>query len=112
MMEDGAKVKLRGVQVGEVDIHRRRDRCGRRTFQAETEDLPRALPVPAEQPRGGDQVQHRIRRQVRRSHRAAGRQTPSRLKPGAVLRSRNVTVEVNTVFQNLQGWSSPSTRPS
>ena len=28
--------------------------------------------------------------------------SPASLKPGAVLQSRNVTVEVNTVFQNLQ----------
>ena len=27
----------------------------------------------------------------------------TRIKPGSVVRSRNVTVEVNTVFQSLQG---------
>ncbi len=64
--------------------------------------VPRPVPIPAEQRRGGDQVQHRVRCQVRRPHRAARRAARQPCKPGAVLRSRNVTVEVNTVFENLQ----------
>ena len=68
VMEDGAKVKLRGVQVGEVASIG--TESGPEPFDADAEDRPGPVQVPAEQRRGGDQVQHRIRRQVRRSHRA------------------------------------------
>ncbi len=102
VMENGAKVKLRGVQIGEVASIGAETGAADRLFEAEPEDRPGTVPVPAEQRRGGDQVQHRIRRQVRRSHRACRTPSSEPLKPGAVLHSRNVTVEVNTVFQNLQ----------
>ena len=40
VMENGAKVKLRGVQIGEVDIHRRRNRRRHRPVEADAEDRP------------------------------------------------------------------------
>ena len=103
VMENGAKVKLRGVQVGEVgSIGAQSSPDGTDRSTLNLKIVPGPVPVPAEQRRGGDQVQHRIRRQVRRPHRARGSPSPQPLAAGAVLHSRNVTVEVNTVFENLQ----------
>ncbi len=98
VMENGAKVKLRGVQVGEVG-------------SIGTESGLAALhlnmyPGPFEYLPGN--VEAEIK-----STTAFGAKyvdlivpesgpSPDRLKPGSVLRSRNVTVEVNTVFENLQ----------
>lgn len=98
VMENGAKVKLRGVQVGEVG-------------SIGTESGLAALhlnmyPGPFQYLPGN--VEAEIK-----STTAFGAKyvdlivpdsgaSPDRLKPGSVLRSRNVTVEVNTVFENLQ----------
>jgi phospholipid/cholesterol/gamma-HCH transport system substrate-binding protein len=102
VMEDGAKVKLRGVQVGEVTS------------------------IGAEAGAGGDMSKLKLKIDPEpfmflpsnleaeiKSSTAFGAKyvdlimpdhpSPERLKPGSVVRSRNVTVEVNTVFESLQG---------
>ena len=38
--------------------------------------------------------------------------SPSRLSAGAVLHSKNVSIEVNTVFENLVGLLERSTQPN
>src|ERR1700733_11283289 len=112
VMEDDAKVKLRGVQIGEVaKVQSYTDSAGTNLSKLKLKIYPnefRYLPsnieaeiksstafgakyvdliVPAEGP----------------SHRE--------LAKGAVLHSRNVTVEVNTVFENLQPIV-PATNPA
>src|ERR1700679_1183382 len=69
VMEDDAKVKLRGVQIGEVaKVDSYADSAGT--------NLSKRISFPAEQHRGRDQIQHRVRGQVRRPHRACrGRQS-------------------------------------
>ena len=66
VMEQGAKVKLRGVQVGQVG------RIGTdvKAAQLQLEDAPGPVHVSAEQPRGRDQIDDRVRVEVRRSDRA------------------------------------------
>ncbi len=98
VMENGAKVKLRGVQVGEVGS------IGAESgFAALHLDM---YPGPFEH------LPANVEAQIK-STTAFGAKyvdlivpesgpSPDRLAPGAVLRSRNVTVEVNTVFENLQ----------
>lgn len=98
VMENGAKVKLRGVQVGEVGS------IGTESgFAALHLDM---YPGPFEH------LPANVEAQIK-STTAFGAKyvdlivpesgpSPARLAPGAVLRSRNVTVEVNTVFENLQ----------
>lgn len=98
VMENGAKVKLRGVQVGEVGS------IGTESgFAALHLDM---YPGPFEH------LPANVEAQIK-STTAFGAKyvdlivpesgpSPDRLAPGAVLRSRNVTVEVNTVFENLQ----------
>lgn len=98
VMENGAKVKLRGVQVGEVGS------IGTESgFAALHLDM---YPGPFEH------LPANVEAQIT-STTAFGAKyvdlivpesgpSPDRLAPGAVLRSRNVTVEVNTVFENLQ----------
>jgi phospholipid/cholesterol/gamma-HCH transport system substrate-binding protein len=102
VMEDGAKVKLRGVQIGEVaSIDADSKLTGPDLSSLKLKIIPsdfRYLP---------SNVEAEIR-----SSTAFGAKyvelivPPARsaesLAPGAVLRSRNVTVEVNTVFQNLE----------
>jgi phospholipid/cholesterol/gamma-HCH transport system substrate-binding protein len=97
VMENGAKVKLRGVQVGEVGGIGTHD--GLASLNLKLDPGPfRYLP---------SNVEAEIK-----SSTAFGAKyvdlivpdnaSPQSLKPGAVLQSRNVTVEVNTVFENLQ----------
>jgi phospholipid/cholesterol/gamma-HCH transport system substrate-binding protein len=102
VMEDGAKVKLRGVEIGEVkSIDAESRAAGRDLSSLKLKINPadfRYLP---------SNVEAEIR-----SSTAFGAKyveliipptrTSRSLAPGAVLRSRNVTVEVNTVFQNLE----------
>jgi phospholipid/cholesterol/gamma-HCH transport system substrate-binding protein len=101
VMEDGAKVKLRGVQIGEVKS------------------------IGAEAAAGGDQsklslkidpgpfkyLPSNVAAEIKSSTAFGAKyvdlivpDNPSSkpLAAGAVIQSRNVTVEVNTVFQNLQ----------
>ena len=97
VMEDGAKVRLHGVEVGRVDSIRADVNAAR--LQLHIDPGPFKL-LPSN-------VEAEIR-----STTAFGSKyvdlimpaDPSRkpLAPGAVLQSRNVTVEVNTVFENLQ----------
>jgi phospholipid/cholesterol/gamma-HCH transport system substrate-binding protein len=95
-MESGGKVKLRGVQVGQVGaISRDRD-----AVSLELEIDP-------------DQIRHipaNIEAQIAATTAFGSKfvdlvkpENPSaaRLSAGAVVRSRNVTAEVNTVFENL-----------
>ncbi|QNJ92646.1 MCE family protein [Mycolicibacterium fluoranthenivorans] len=97
VMENGAKVKLRGVQVGEVGGIGTHD--GLASLNLKLDPGPfKYLP---------SNVEAEIK-----SSTAFGAKyvdlivpdnaSPQSLKPGAVLQSRNVTVEVNTVFENLQ----------
>ncbi len=97
VMENGAKVKLRGVQVGEVGAIGTHD--GLASLNLKLDPGPfKYLP---------SNVEAEIK-----SSTAFGAKyvdlivpdnaSPQPLKPGAVLHSRNVTVEVNTVFENLQ----------
>lgn len=97
VMEDGAKVKLRGVQVGQV--------AGIGT------DVKAAQLQLKIQPDAFKYLPSNLEAEIK-STTAFGSKyvdlivpdqpSPRRLKPGAVLHSRNVTVEVNTVFENLQ----------
>nr|WP_090280137.1 MCE family protein [Mycolicibacterium komanii]CRL76249.1 virulence factor Mce family protein [Mycolicibacterium komanii] len=101
VMEDGAKVKLRGVQIGEV-----------RTIGVETMsdgDASRlALKI---DPGPFALLPNNVEAQIKASTAFGAKYvelsippdaSSDPLKPGSVLRSRNVTVEVNTVFENLQ----------
>jgi phospholipid/cholesterol/gamma-HCH transport system substrate-binding protein len=102
VMENGAKVKLRGVQIGTVDsLGTRTDPHGTAlsTLQLKLDPGPfQYLP---------SNVEAEIK-----SSTAFGAKyvdlivppdpSPRPLTPGAVVQSRNVTVEVNTVFENLQ----------
>ena len=99
VMEPGAKVKLRGVEIGQVGSIGT-DSANRSTLNLKIDPKPfRFLP---------SNVEAEIK-----SSTAFGAKyvdlvvpdpgaSPAALKPGAVLQSRNVTVEVNTVFENLQ----------
>jgi phospholipid/cholesterol/gamma-HCH transport system substrate-binding protein len=103
VMENGAKVKMRGVQVGVVDtIGARTDRDGTdlATLTLEIDPEPFAV-LPAN-------VEAEIKASTAFGAKyvdlvvpADGASTET-LKRNSVLHSRNVTVEVNTVFQNLQ----------
>ncbi|MCV7102350.1 MCE family protein [Mycobacterium palustre] len=97
VMEQGAKVKLRGVQVGQVasigtDVNAAQLRL--KIDPGPFKYLPSNLEAEIKSTTafGSKYVDLIVPDQP--SH------TP--LKPGAVLHSRNVTVEVNTVFENLQ----------
>ena len=97
VMETGAKVKLRGVQVGQV--------------ASIGTDVKAAQLQLKMQPNAFKYLPSNLEAEIK-STTAFGAKyvdlivpdhpSPIPLKPGAVLHSRNVTVEVNTVFQNLQ----------
>jgi phospholipid/cholesterol/gamma-HCH transport system substrate-binding protein len=103
VMEDGAKVKLRGVQIGEVSsIAAYTDSGGThlsKLYLTIDENAFRYLPSSAEA---------EIKASTAFGAKYVDIVIPSdsaNIRPlasGAVLRSRNVTTEVNTVFQNLQ----------
>ena len=96
-MEQGAKVKLRGVQVGQVD-----------SIGTDVKAAQLQLKM---QPGPFKYLPSNLEAEIK-STTAFGSKyvdlivpehpSPTPLKPGAVLHSRNVTVEVNTVFENLQ----------
>lgn len=103
VMENGAKVKLRGVQIGEVGSIGSQTDAGGHVLSTLNLKLDPAtfgyLP---------DNIEAQIKsssafgaKYVELSVPATGASS-HRLASGAVLRSRNVTVEVNTVFENLQ----------
>lgn len=97
VMESGAKVKVRGVQVGQVAS------IGTDTNSAQLKlniypDAFKYLP---------SDVEAEIRSTTAFGSKFVDLIVPEHhssvaLKPGAILHSRNVTVEVNTVFENLQ----------
>jgi phospholipid/cholesterol/gamma-HCH transport system substrate-binding protein len=97
VMEPGAKVKLRGVQVGQVDsigtdVNSAQLRL--KMYPGPFKYLPSniAAEIKSTTAFGSKYVDLIVP-----EHPSA-----TALKPGAVLHSRNVTVEVNTVFENLQ----------
>ncbi|MDX1887777.1 MCE family protein [Mycolicibacterium sp. 120270] len=102
VMEDGAKVKLRGVQVGEVTG------IGAETGAAgEVSKLSLKI-----DPEPFKYLPSNVEAEIKSSTAFGAKYvdlivppdpSPERIKPGSVVRSRNVTVEVNTVFQSLQG---------
>ncbi|MHA3019367.1 MCE family protein [Mycobacterium sp. BMJ-28] len=97
VMENGAKVKLRGVQVGEVSSIG--EQTGLASLHLKLYPGPfRYLP---------SNVEAEIKSSTAFGAKYVDLVVPpdpsaQPLQPGAVLRSRNVTVEVNTVFENLQ----------
>lgn len=102
VMEDGAKVKLRGVQVGEVGSIGAESGAGGEMSKL----ILRMDPGPFQY------IPSNVEAEIKSSTAFGAKYVdlivppdgPSTepLKPGSVLRSRNVTVEVNTVFQNLE----------
>jgi len=101
VMENGAKVKLRGVQIGEVTSIGAEHAGGANlsTLRLKIDPGPfQYLP---------NNVEAEIKSSTAFGAKYVDLVVPTdgasgRLAPGAVLRSRNVTVEVNTVFENLQ----------
>ena len=97
VMEPGAKVKLRGVQVGQVASIGTDVKAAQ--LQLKMDPGPfKYLP---------SDVEAEIKSTTAFGSKyvdliVPGHPSPVALKPGAVLHSRNVTVEVNTVFENLQ----------
>jgi phospholipid/cholesterol/gamma-HCH transport system substrate-binding protein len=102
VMEDGAKVKLRGVQIGEVT-----------TIGAETGSAGAVSELKLKiDPEPFKILPSNLEAEIKSSTAFGAKYvdlivpenpSPERLKPGSVVRSRNVTVEVNTVFQSLEG---------
>jgi phospholipid/cholesterol/gamma-HCH transport system substrate-binding protein len=102
-MESGAKVKLRGVQVGEVDS------MGTETSPGGTDLSKLNLKI---YPGPFQYLPSNVEAEIKSSTAFGAKYvdlivppegaSSEALKPGGVLRSRNVTVEVNTVFENLQ----------
>jgi len=98
VMETGAKVKLRGVEVGRVAAIK----GGRDPVSLKLDIFPdQARYIPAN-----------VEAQIRATTAFGAKYvdliypddpSPKRLAAGAVLRSRNVSTEVNTVFENLVG---------
>ncbi|MEE6176138.1 MCE family protein [Mycobacterium sp. 050134] len=98
VMETDAKVKMRGVQVGRVGGINGNDQPVRLKLEIDPEAIK---DIPAN-------VQARIEATTVFGAKYVeliypSDPTPKRLAPGSVLRSENVTTEVNTVFQNLVG---------
>ncbi|EUA40834.1 mce related family protein [Mycobacterium avium subsp. avium 2285 (R)] len=95
IMEPGAKVKLRGVQVGRVTSIHSGDPVTLRLelYPEQLQYIPANVTaqITATTAFGGKYVDLQIPESP----------SPRRLAAGAVVRSRNVTTEVNTVFQNL-----------
>jgi len=100
VMENGAKVKLRGVQIGEV-----------RSIDTESGGELSKLTLKMD-PGPFQYLPSNIEAEIKSSTAFGAKYVDlivppdgagtEPLKPGSVLQSRNVTVEVNTVFQNLQ----------
>jgi phospholipid/cholesterol/gamma-HCH transport system substrate-binding protein len=103
VMEDGAKVKLRGVQIGEVaTVDSYADSAGTNLSKLRLKIFPnefRYLPSNVEA-----EIKSSTAFGAKYVDLIVPPQGASRrpLLPGSVLHSRNVTVEVNTVFENLQ----------
>jgi phospholipid/cholesterol/gamma-HCH transport system substrate-binding protein len=103
VMENGAKVKLRGVQIGEVaSIDAYSDPSGTNLSMLKLKISPNEFQyLPSN-------VEAEIKSSTAFGAKYVDLIVPSTgasrrpLAAGAVLHSRNVTVEVNTVFENLQ----------
>jgi phospholipid/cholesterol/gamma-HCH transport system substrate-binding protein len=98
VMESGAKVKLRGVQVGRVATISGGSDQVRLTLDLEPEQL-QFIP---------SNVEAEIRATTAFGAKyvdlvVPGNPSPQHITGGAVLHSRNVSTEVNTVFENLNG---------
>ncbi|MEZ0052128.1 phospholipid/cholesterol/gamma-HCH transport system substrate-binding protein [Mycobacterium sp. MAA66] len=98
VMENGAKVKLRGVQIGEVANIGPGDSAHSKLALKINPDQFGYLPA---------NVEAEIKSSTAFGAKYVDLIVPdsadaARLRPGAVLRSRNVTTEVNTVFENLE----------
>lgn len=101
VMEDGAKVKLRGVQIGEV-----------RNVGVESAPADEASKLTLEiDPGPFALLPSNVEAQIKASTAFGAKYvelsvpqdaSADPLKPGSVVVSRNVTVEVNTVFENLR----------
>jgi phospholipid/cholesterol/gamma-HCH transport system substrate-binding protein len=98
VMESGAKVKMRGVEVGRVAAIG----GGSAPVSLKLDIFPdQARYIPAN-------VEAQIRATTAFGAKYVDliypdKPSPKRLSPGTVLRSRNVSTEVNTVFENLVG---------
>jgi phospholipid/cholesterol/gamma-HCH transport system substrate-binding protein len=97
VMEPGAKVKLRGVQVGRVAAIQPGEpvKLQLELYPEQLKYIPAnvAADITATTAFGAKYVDLLTPTDP----------SPKRLAPGAVVQSRNVTTEVNTVFQNLVG---------
>jgi phospholipid/cholesterol/gamma-HCH transport system substrate-binding protein len=97
VMEPGAKVKLRGVQVGQVASIGTDVKAAQLQLKMDPgpfKYLPSNLEAEIKSTTAfGSKYVDLI---------VPDQPSSTALKPGAVLHSRNVTVEVNTVFENLQ----------
>ena len=103
VMEDDAKVKLRGVQIGEVaKVESYADSAGTNLSKLKLKIYPnefRYLPSNVEaEIKSSTAFGAKYVDLIVPAEGASHRQ----LAKGAVLHSRNTTVEVNTVFENLQ----------
>ena len=103
VMEDGAKVKFRGVQIGEVtSIGDVSDPGGTNFSKLKLKIYPSEFGY----------LPGNVEAEIKSSTAFGAKYvdlivpsegaSPRPLKPNTVLHSRNVTVEVNTVFENLQ----------
>lgn len=99
VMEPGAKVKLRGVEIGRVASIGTGPRNGSELALTIDPKPFRYLPSAVEA-----EIKSSTAFGAKYVDLVVPKQTTGAvpLKPGAVLRSRNVTAEVNSVFQNLQ----------
>ncbi len=97
VMEPGAKVKLRGVQIGQVASIGTNVKAAQLQLKMDPgpfKYLPSNLEAEIKSTTAfGSKYVDLI---------VPEHPSTTSLKPGAVLRSRNVNVEVNTVFENLQ----------
>lgn len=98
VMEPGGKVKLRGVMVGRVE-----------TVNSGTDSVSLKLAI---DPNQVQYIPANVEARIRATTAFGAKYVdliypknpaPARLSPGAVIRSENVSTEVNTVFQNLTG---------
>lgn len=97
VLDPGASVKLRGVQVGRVSSIQPNGQVELRLelYPAQLKYIPANVEAQITAPTAfGAKYVELI---------APSDPSPKRLAAGAVLRSRNVSIEVNTVFQNLVG---------
>ncbi|MCV7175014.1 MCE family protein, partial [Mycolicibacterium sphagni] len=98
VMESGAKVKMRGVEVGRVAGIS----GGQQTVELKLELFPDQVAL----------IPANVDAQIRAATAFGAKYvdlvypddpSPQALSAGAVVRSRNVSTEVNTVFQNIVG---------